>query len=116
MTIIITENQHKRIKIVNLTDLNDLGTWSPDVVTHKEEGKNLYSYKDDVFTKIERKNERSPLNKFSNNKDIFFLFDEQAEEANKLIKHFRYLERRAKEVRQQAKDVVGVDFNLPQKR
>jgi hypothetical protein len=37
MRLIITENQHNKLRIVKKSDLDDSGTWSADVLTHKSE-------------------------------------------------------------------------------
>ena len=113
MRLIITENQHNKLRIVNKSDLDDSGTWSADVLTHKSEGKNIYTYSDGVFTKREKK----PLTRYGRSRmEIFYLSDEQAEQANDLIRQSRELEVRAKELRQQAKDVIQQEFHLSQKR
>lgn len=113
MKIVITEDQYKHINIVNKSDLDDSGTWSADVLTHKSEGKNIYTYSDGVFTKREKK----PLTRYGRSRmEIFYLSDEQAEQANDLIRQSRELEKQAKELRQQAKDVIQQEFHLPQNR
>jgi hypothetical protein len=117
MKIIITENQYKHFNIVNKSDLDDSGTWSADVLTHKSEGKNIYTYSDGVFTKREKKPLKRGVARHGGSRtEIFYLSDEQAEQANDLIRQSRELERQAKELRQQAKDVIQQEFNLPQKR
>jgi|694.fasta_scaffold88020_3 hypothetical protein len=117
MRLIITENQHNKLRIVKKSDLDDSGTWSADVLTHKSEGKNIYTYSDGVFTKREKKPlERGVTRHGGSRTEIFYLTDEQAEQANDLINQSRELERQAKELRQQAKDVIQQEFHLPQKR
>jgi len=113
MKIVITEEQSNKLRIVKKSDLDDSGTWSADVLTHKSEGKNIYTYSDGVFTKREKK----PLKRgVTRHGGIFYLFDEQAEQANDLIRQSRDLEQQAKELRQQAKDIIQQEFHLSQKR
>ena len=117
MKLIITEDQHNKLRIVKKSDLDDSGTWSADVLTHKSEGKNIYTYSDGVFTKREKKPlERGVARHGGSRTEIFYLTDEQAEQANDLINQSRDLEKQAKELRQQAKDVIQQEFHLPQKR
>ena len=113
MKIIITEDQLGKLNIVKKSDLDDAGTWSADVLSHKSEGKNIYTYSDGVFTKRENK----PLTRHGGSRtEVFYLFDEQAEQANDLIRQSRELEQQAKELRQQAKNIIQQDFNLPKKQ
>jgi hypothetical protein len=117
MKIVITEDQYKHFNIVKKSDLDDSGTWSADVLTHKSEGKNIYTYSDGVFTKREKKPlERGVARHGGSRTEVFYLFDEQAEQANDLIRQSRDLEQQAKELRQQAKDIIQQEFHLPQKR
>jgi len=113
MKIIITEDQLGKLNIVKKSDLDDAGTWSADVLSHKSEGKNIYTYSDGIFTK--RKNK--PFSRHGGSRtEVFYLFDEQAEQANDLIRQSRELEQQAKELRQQAKNIIQQDFNLPKKQ
>jgi hypothetical protein len=113
MKIIITEEQYKHFNIVKKSDLDDSGTWSADVLTRKSEGKNIYTYSNGVFTKREKK----PVSRHGGGRtEIFYLLDEQAEQANSLIQQSRELEQQAKELLQQAKEVIQQEFHLPQKR
>ena len=117
MKITVTEEQFNKLRIVNKSDLDDSGTWSADVLTHKSEGKNIYTYSDGVFTKREKKPLKRGVTRHGGSRtEIFYLTDEQAEQANDLINQSRDLEKQAKELRQQAKDVIQQEFHLPQKR
>jgi hypothetical protein len=117
MKIIITEDQLGKLNIVKKSDLDDAGTWSADVLSRKSEGKNIYTYSDGVFTKRENKPLKRGVSRHGGSRtEVFYLFDEQAEQANDLIRQSRELEQQAKELRQQAKNIIQQDFNLPKKQ
>lgn len=111
------ERNKSLMNIVKKSDLDNAGTWSADVLSRKSEGKNIYTYSDGVFTKRDNKPlKRGTPRHGGSRTEIFYLSDEQAGQANDLIKQSRDLERQAKSLRQQAKDIIQQDFHLPQKR
>jgi hypothetical protein len=100
--------EHK-FNIVKLSDTNDTGTWSADILTNKAQGKFMYIMKDGKYVKIDKvpnKRYNTSWGQRHTADYIEYMTPETAEEINSLLGRARELEAEAKELRRQAKEIA----------
>jgi hypothetical protein len=96
------------MNIVNFSDLIDAGTWSPNALVRKKQGREIYTLDNGKFVKRDREPEqRQPWNHGHKPKGVFYLTDEEANTVNEMMVKVRELESESKRIRQEIKDIVG---------
>jgi hypothetical protein len=97
-----------KINIINKSDIDNSGTWSPEILTNRTKGKFMYLMKDGEYVKIDKSPKKKYLSGMHNrhmSNYIEYMTPETAEEINTLLRSARELEVKAKELRKRAKEV-----------
>jgi hypothetical protein len=102
-------NRNKELmNIVNLSDLNDAGTWSADALVRGKKGRGIYTYEKGKFVKRNREpEERNSWSWGHKPKEVFYLTNEEAETVNTLMTRVIELELESKKIREDIKKIIG---------
>ena len=102
--------QKDLMNIVSLSDLQDAGTWSSEILTRKKEGREIFTLENGKLSKREKepklRGSRSPGWGYKQ-KDIFYLTPNEAESVNGMLEMIREYESKVKELRKQIKSFLG---------
>ena len=99
--------ENNNINIVNLSDLHNARTWSPNVLTRAKEGRGIYVYEDGEFRKRDREpEERGRYTHGSKPKQVYYLTSEEVNKLNSLVNEAKSLEKKAKELREEIKKIT----------
>jgi hypothetical protein len=98
----------EKVNIVKKSDIDDLGTWDPEILVNKKEGNYLYIMKDGKYVKIKKVPSKKPLSGKDNrhkNNYAEFMKPETAQKINDLLGQANELEKQVEKLKQKAKDL-----------
>lgn len=101
------DRQKSLMNIVNLSDIQKTGTWSPDTILRFKKGRDMYQIKNNKFVKIHKEPKRKDVYYSGKPKEIYFLTTDEAITVNNLMDEISEYQSKINNLKEKIDLIVG---------